>query len=83
MPSEGRLAPFLLEGGRVGDGGVATTSGWRAPLGVGANLRACRGVSGHTTTQPSSLEEEGYGDAKPLNIAAGWVQCAGPREARP
>ncbi|HEX7884964.1 MAG TPA: hypothetical protein VF474_03220 [Phenylobacterium sp.] len=44
-----------MEEGR--DGGVRT--GEEAKVEVGADLILRRHLSGHTTTQPSSIEEEG------------------------
>jgi hypothetical protein len=48
---------FLLEGGRPGWWCV---HGDEAKVEVGADLSHLRQLSRHTTTQPSSLEEEGY-----------------------
>jgi hypothetical protein len=55
----GPTSPFLLNGGRVGDGGefAALLGDLRmAPSPLSPPLR----ISGHTTTQPSSIEEEGF-----------------------
>jgi hypothetical protein len=51
-------SPFLLDGGRAGDGGVRTVAAQKTR--AGALPRHLRRGGGHTTTQPSSIEEEGF-----------------------
>jgi len=50
--------PFLLDGGR--HGGVGSGLSRRAGPGAGASSRQRFQLGGHTTTQASSIEEEGF-----------------------
>ncbi len=55
--------PFPLDGGRVGLGVDAPVFGREALEGAGAQPRVSPDPFGHTPTQPSPIEGEGYGAA--------------------
>src|SRR5437868_671257 len=81
----GTRPPFLLDGGRAGDGGVHAETGtsavWRRrPIAPSPQ------PSGYTTTQPSSIEEEGFHGSQPqpqIVDTTAWPGASSPRRGRP